>query len=87
MSGSDALNLETWREEFLTIAQFAKEAKVHKNTVRKWIDSGLIRVTKIGNTVRLKRRWGYAALEANEVADPDTQRIRQRLCELDAVRS
>lgn len=42
-------------ESFLTVAEVAKLLKLNQQTVRNWIDQGLMPALRVGRRVRIKR--------------------------------
>lgn len=56
-------------DEYLSVDDVAKVAKVEAQTVREWIKAGKLRATKPGREYRIKRSWLDAMLKEYEVTE------------------
>ena len=52
-------------DEFMTVAEVAATLKLNQQTVRNWIDAGILPAVRIGRRVRIKRSDFDAVVEAS----------------------
>ena len=54
----------------MTVAEVASVLKLNQQTVRNWIDQGMLSALHIGRRVRIRRADFDALIEANVIGDP-----------------
>ena len=57
-------------DSFLTVAEVAEVLKLNPQTVRNWIDQGLLPALRVGRRVRIKRSDFERILAESQIASP-----------------
>jgi excisionase family DNA binding protein len=62
-------------DDFMTVAEIASILKLNQQTVRNWIDSGLLPALHVGRRVPVRRADFDAVIEASMIGNPQLARV------------
>jgi excisionase family DNA binding protein len=66
--------MNTWQQQLLTVPQVAGQFQVTAQTIRNWIDQGVLPAVRVGRAFRVRREDVDALLERAESGSLATRR-------------